>query len=44
MITFYRDGFTLSTNEKELRKYDDPKNKKFLDQIYNERIPDELIG
>ena len=28
----YRDGFTLSDSD-ELRKYDDPKNKKFMEEL-----------
>eukprot|EP00005_Dracoamoeba_jomungandri_P000916 CAMPEP_0174254932 /NCGR_PEP_ID=MMETSP0439-20130205/4272_1 /TAXON_ID=0 /ORGANISM="Stereomyxa ramosa, Strain Chinc5" /LENGTH=329 /DNA_ID=CAMNT_0015336835 /DNA_START=8 /DNA_END=998 /DNA_ORIENTATION=- len=39
-ITFWRQGFCI--NDGELRRYDDPENNEFLEQINNGRAPMEL--
>jgi UBX domain-containing protein 1 len=41
-ITFYQDGFTI--DDGELRRFDDPNNKKFLEAINNGYVPREVAG
>jgi len=40
-LTMWKDGFTI--NEEEIRLYNDPKNKEFLDQITSGKLPMELV-
>lgn len=40
VITMWKDGFTI--DKEPLRRYDDPANKSFLNQISKGELPDEL--
>ena len=39
-ITLYSNGFTVA--DEAFRKYEDPVNKAFMDQLKKGKIPDEL--
>lgn len=41
-ITFYQDGFTI--DDGELRRFDDEKNRQFLEAINNGYVPREVAG
>lgn len=41
VITMYKDGFMVS-DSKELRSYKDPKNNKFLEELFSGIVPEEL--
>ncbi len=42
-ITLYRNGFMLS-DDQVFRPYEDPKNKKFLEELHEGDVPREIRG